>query len=87
MSTHQGTIGESGFRVPALIRWPGQIKLGTVENGLFSGLLLLRLIRAPFGLPEGLPLFPGLKTISQWSVVCLHIVFSMTATGALPLPS
>ena len=65
VSTHQGTIGESGFRVPALIRWPGQIKLGTVENGLFSGLLLLRLIRAPFGLPEGLPLFRGLKTISQ----------------------
>ncbi|MGC2074290.1 MAG: hypothetical protein WA694_23735, partial [Pseudolabrys sp.] len=27
------------------------------------------LFRAPFGLPEGLPLFPGLKTISQWSVV------------------
>jgi arylsulfatase len=34
----KGTVGEGGFRVPAIIRWPGKIKPGTVENGLFSGL-------------------------------------------------
>jgi arylsulfatase len=34
----KGTIFEGGFRVPAIIRWPGKIKPGTVENGLFSGL-------------------------------------------------
>jgi arylsulfatase len=34
----KGTIFEGGFRVPAIIRWPGHIKAGTVENGLFSGL-------------------------------------------------
>ena len=34
----KGTVFEGGFRVPALIRWPGMIKPGTVENGLFSGL-------------------------------------------------
>ena len=34
----KGTIFEGGFRVPAIIRWPGHIKPGTVENGLFSGL-------------------------------------------------
>jgi arylsulfatase A-like enzyme len=34
----KGTVGEGGFRVPAIIRWPGRIKPGTVENGIFSGL-------------------------------------------------
>jgi arylsulfatase A-like enzyme len=34
----KGTVGEGGFRVPALIRWPGRIKPGSVENGMFSGL-------------------------------------------------
>jgi arylsulfatase len=34
----KGTVFEGGFRVPCLIRWPGRIKPGTVENGLFSGL-------------------------------------------------
>jgi arylsulfatase len=34
----KGTVGEGGFRVPAIIRWPGHVKPGTVENGLFSGL-------------------------------------------------
>jgi arylsulfatase len=34
----KGTVMEGGFRVPCIVRWPGQIKAGTVENGLFSGL-------------------------------------------------
>lgn len=34
----KGTIYEGGFRVPCLIRWPGKVKPGTVENGIFSGL-------------------------------------------------
>jgi len=34
----KGTTFEGGFRVPAIIRWPGHIKPGTVENGIFSGL-------------------------------------------------
>ena len=34
----KGTVFEGGFRVPAIIRWPGMVKPGTVENGLFSGL-------------------------------------------------
>ena len=29
---------QGGFRVPCIVRWPGKIKPGTVENGLFSGL-------------------------------------------------
>jgi len=34
----KGTAYEGGFRVPCIARWPGHIKPGTVENGLFSGL-------------------------------------------------
>jgi arylsulfatase A-like enzyme len=34
----KGTVFEGGFRVPAIIRWPGKIKPGSVENGIFSGL-------------------------------------------------
>jgi arylsulfatase len=34
----KGTVFEGGFRVPCMIRWPGRIKPGSVENGLFSGL-------------------------------------------------
>ena len=34
----KGTVFEGGFRVPCIVRWPGQIKPGTVENGIFSGL-------------------------------------------------
>ena len=34
----KGTVFEGGFRVPCIIRWPGKIKAGTVENGLISGL-------------------------------------------------
>jgi arylsulfatase len=34
----KGTAFEGGFRVPCLIRWPGHIKPGSVENGIISGL-------------------------------------------------
>jgi hypothetical protein len=34
----KGTIYEGGFRVPAIIRWPGHVKPGTIENGIFSGM-------------------------------------------------
>jgi arylsulfatase len=34
----KGTAYEGGFRVPCIARWPGHIKPGTVQNGLFSGL-------------------------------------------------
>ena len=33
----KGTVMEGGFRVPAMIRWPGKVKPGAVENGIFSG--------------------------------------------------
>ncbi len=34
----KGTVGDGGFRVPCIIRWPGHVKPGTVENGIISGL-------------------------------------------------
>jgi arylsulfatase len=34
----KGTVFEGGFRAPCIARWPGKIKPGTVENGIFSAL-------------------------------------------------
>ena len=33
----KGTIYEGGFRAPAIIRWPGKVPAGKVENGIISG--------------------------------------------------
>ena len=45
----KGTIFEGGFRVPCIIRWPGHVKPGTVENGIFSGLDWLPTLTAAAG--------------------------------------
>jgi arylsulfatase A-like enzyme len=34
----KGTVFEGGFRVPCIIRWPGHVPAGKVENGIISGL-------------------------------------------------
>ena len=34
----KGTVMEGGFRVPCMVRWPGKVPAGKVENGLISGL-------------------------------------------------
>jgi arylsulfatase len=34
----KGTVMEGGFRVPAIIRWPGHVPVAKVENGIISGL-------------------------------------------------
>jgi len=34
----KGTALEGGFRVPAIIRWPGHVPAGRVQNGIMSGL-------------------------------------------------
>ena len=43
---------EGGFRVPAIIRWPGVVKPGTVENGVFSGLDWFPTLTAAAGNPD-----------------------------------
>ena len=48
----KGTVFEGGFRVPAIIRWPGHVKPGTVENGIFSGLDWLPTLAAAAGNPD-----------------------------------
>ena len=34
----KGTALEGGFRVPMILRWPGKVPEGKIENGLMSGL-------------------------------------------------
>lgn len=48
----KGTVSEGGFRVPCLIRWPGKIKPGSVQNGLISGLDWFPTLLAAAGNPD-----------------------------------
>jgi arylsulfatase A-like enzyme len=48
----KGTVYEGGFRVPCIVRWPGKIKPGTVENGIFSGLDWFPTLVAAAGDPD-----------------------------------
>ncbi len=48
----KGTVFEGGFRVPAIIRWPGKVKPGTVQNGIFSGLDWFPTLAAAAGAPD-----------------------------------
>jgi arylsulfatase A-like enzyme len=48
----KGTVFEGGFRVPAIIRWPGHVKPGAVENGIFSGLDWLPTLADAAGNPD-----------------------------------
>ncbi|WP_456731437.1 arylsulfatase [Bradyrhizobium sp. USDA 3364] len=48
----KGTVGEGGFRVPCIIRWPGRIKPGTVENQIISGLDWFPTLMAAAGNPN-----------------------------------
>jgi arylsulfatase len=48
----KGTGWEGGFRVPAVVRWPGKIKPGTVSNEIISGLDWLPTLLAAAGDPD-----------------------------------
>lgn len=48
----KGTVMEGGFRAPAIIRWPGKVKAGTVENGIFSALDWFPTLLAAAGNPD-----------------------------------
>jgi arylsulfatase len=48
----KGTSYEGGFRVPAIIRWPGHVKPGSVENGIMSGLDWFPTLVAAAGNPD-----------------------------------
>ena len=48
----KGTIMEGGFRAPAMVRWPGKVPAGKVENGIMSGLDWLPTLVAAAGNPD-----------------------------------
>ena len=48
----KGTVMEGGFRAPCIVRWPGKIKPGTVENGIFSALDWFPTLLAAAGNPN-----------------------------------
>jgi arylsulfatase A-like enzyme len=43
---------EGAYRVPAMVRWPGHIKPGTVENGIVSHLDWMPTLLAAAGVPD-----------------------------------
>jgi len=43
---------EGGYRVPALLRWPGRIKAGSVSNDIVSHLDMLPTLLAAAGVPD-----------------------------------
>ncbi len=48
----KGTVFEGGFRVPAIISWPGHVKPGSIENGIISGLDWFPTLVAAAGNPD-----------------------------------
>jgi len=48
----KGTVFEGGFRVPCIVRWPGKVEPGRVENGIFSGLDWLPTLADAAGNPD-----------------------------------
>lgn len=48
----KGTTWEGGFRVPCVIRWPGVIKAGTVDNNIYSHEDMMPTILAAAGVPD-----------------------------------
>ena len=48
----KGTALEGGFRVPAIVRWPGKVPAGKVENSIVSGLDWFPTLVAAAGNPD-----------------------------------
>jgi arylsulfatase len=48
----KGTAYEGGFRAPCIVRWPGRVKPGTIQNGLFSSLDWFPTLLAAAGNPN-----------------------------------
>jgi len=48
----KGTNWEGGYRVPTLIRWPGTIEAGTVDNDIFAHEDMLPTLLAAAGVPD-----------------------------------
>lgn len=48
----KGTVLEGGFRVPAMLRWPGHVPADSIQNGIFSGMDWLPTFVAAAGNPN-----------------------------------
>jgi arylsulfatase A-like enzyme len=48
----KGTVLDGGFRAPAMVRWPGKVPAGKVENGIVSGLDWFPTLMAAAGNPN-----------------------------------
>ncbi len=48
----KGMTTEGGFRVPMVVRWPGKIPAGSVQNGIMSGMDWLPTFAAAAGNPN-----------------------------------
>jgi arylsulfatase A-like enzyme len=48
----KGTVLEGGYRAPPMVRWPGRVPAGKVENGIISGLDWLPTLVAAAGNPN-----------------------------------
>jgi len=51
----KGTTWEGGFRVPAIIRWPGHVEPNTVVNEIFDSMDWMPTLVAAAGGPDDLP--------------------------------
>lgn len=51
----KGTTWEGAFRVPLLVRWPGEVPAGAVNNQIMSALDLLPTLVAAAGGPQDMP--------------------------------
>lgn len=65
---HKGSVWEGGIRVPAIVRWPGRIRPGTVTNQVGITMDLTASVLAATGTPvpadarlDGIDLFPILE--------------------------
>jgi len=48
----KGTVTEGGFRVPCIVRWPGKVPAGKVDNSIVSGLDWFPTLLAAAGRPN-----------------------------------
>jgi len=48
----KGSTWEGGFRVPCVIRWPGVIKPGTIDNNIYSHEDMMPTLLAAAGVPD-----------------------------------
>ena len=76
----KGTVMEGGFRAPAIIRWPGKVPAGKIENGLISGLDWFPTFVAAAGIPTS---SRNSSSASSWAT--RHTRFTSTASTRLTL--